>query len=409
MSYLANARSVNGAANQTKMTVITRATPAALTEFLPAWEDLAASATEPNVFYEPWMMMPAIQFLGADKSILIALVFATDHARPDMTTLCGLFPLECGRGYKGTPVKFFRLWRHKHCFLTTPLVRSGYERLALEAFFDWLASGARSEALIEFDMLRGEGPFHQTLIDYLYNTGKPNRIFDCHTRALFQPSVDSETFLCAALSNKHRKMIKRLERSLSEIGRLEYDELVPDDGVELWIEEFLDLEASGWKGRENSALASNESERSYFMSIATDAFRRGRLAMLALRLDGRPIAFKCDFIAGDGLFTFKIAFDESYSQYSPGMLLEIENVRRLHSKSNIKWVDSCADPYNFMFNRLWRSRRTIQNLTVSASKAPGDLVVSMTPLLSWINRKMNSGKKAGQSSHKNILRELSEN
>jgi CelD/BcsL family acetyltransferase involved in cellulose biosynthesis len=371
-----------------KMSVTVVTTLPGLAEFLPAWEDLAASVSEQNVFYEPWMMMPALHNLGAAKTLLIALIFTTDPARPGTPLLCGLFPLECGRGYAGLPVKFLRLWRHKHCYLTTPLIRAGYERRTLEAFFDWLATDARSGALIEFNMLPGAGPFHQALVDHLYISGKPNRIFDSHTRALFQPSVDADTYLCAALSAKHRKMIRRLERGLSEIGRLEYDALTPNDDAAVWIEEFLQLEASGWKGRESSALASNEPDRSYFKSIATEAFRRGRLVMLALRLDGRPIAYKCNFLAGRGSFTFKIAFDENYARYSPGMLLEIENVRRLHAQSQIEWVDSCTDPFNFMFNRLWLARRTIQNLIVSTGKAPGAFIVSVTPLLSWINRKL---------------------
>jgi CelD/BcsL family acetyltransferase involved in cellulose biosynthesis len=371
-----------------KMSVTVVTTLPGLAEFLPAWEDLAASVSEQNVFYEPWMMMSAIHYLGAAKTLLIALIFTTDPARPGTPLLCGLFPLECGRGYAGLPVKFLRLWRHKHCFQTTPLIRAGYERRTLEAFFDWLATDARSGALIEFNMLPGAGSFHQSLVDYLYSAGKPNRVFDIHTRALFQPSVDADTYLCAALSSKHRKMIRRLERGLSEIGRLEYDALTPNDDVAVWIEEFLQLEASGWKGREGSALASNEPEGSYFKSIATEAFQRGRLVMLALRLDGRPIAYKCNFLAGLASFTFKIAFDENYARYSPGMLLEIEHVRRLHAQSQIEWVDSCADPFNLMFNRLWPARRTIQNLIVSTGKAPGDFVVSVTPLLGWINRKL---------------------
>jgi CelD/BcsL family acetyltransferase involved in cellulose biosynthesis len=379
-----------------KMSVTVVTEPDELAGFIPAWEDLAASALEPNAFYEPWMMTHAFRNLSADKTLLIAFIFATDPARPGKPSLCGLFPLECGRGYKGLPVKFLRLWRHKHCFLTTPLIRAGYERQTVKAFFDWLATDARTGALLEVNMIAGAGPFHQTLVDYLHSSGRQSRFFDSYTRALFQPADDADAYLCAALSAKHRKMFKRQERQLAEIGRLEYDALAPNDDVAVWIEEFLGLESGGWKGREGSALASNESEHSYFKSIATEAFRRGRLAMLALRLDGRPIAYKVNFLAGRASFTFKIAFDENYARYSPGMLLEIENARRFHAQSQIEWADSCADPHNPMFNRLWLARRTIQNLVVSTGKAPGDLVVSAIPLFSWIKRKFKPRKAAAR-------------
>lgn len=371
------------------MSVMVGATLGALTDFLPAWEDLASDALEPNVFYEPWMLMPALRNLGSDRTLLTVLIFGADPNRPGTPLLCGLFPLECERGYKRLPVKFLRLWRHKHCFLTTPLIRAGYERETLEAFFDWLASDARSGALMEFNTIPGEGPFQQALSDYLRGSARLNYITEGYRRAFFRPAADADAYLGAAISGSHRRIIRRKEKQLSAIGRLEWDAITPDDDVTVWIKEFLQLEASGWKGREGSALASNEAERNYFESIVTEAFRRSRLMMLALRLDGRPIAYKCDFLAGRGLFSFKIAFDEDYACHSPGALLEVENIRRLHTQSQIEWADSCAGPSDSMFKRLWLSQRMIRDVIVSTGKAPGDLVVSMIPLLKWLNGKIS--------------------
>ena len=365
----------------------------ALEKYVPAWEDLAANAIEPNAFYEPWMMMPAIRAFGAGRRLQFALVLANEPARHDgAPLLCGIFPLEQQNHYQGLsrklPFKTLRLWKHKYCYLCTPLVREGYGQQVIAAFFDWLDAGSHDCSLMEFRFIAGDGLFNSLLIDYFERHAKLHYISMYFMRAMFRPTIDADTYLCAALSAKHRKMIRRQERQLSEIGRLEYDALTPDDDVAVWIEEFLRLEASGWKGRENSAIASDESDQSYFRSIAKEAFRRGRLSMLALRLDGRPIAFKCDFHAWRGLFTFRIAFDENYARNSPGMLLEIENVRRLHARSQIEWVDSCNDSTNFMFNRLWLERRTILDVVVGAGKSWGDWMVAAIPLLKSLNRKL---------------------
>ena len=365
----------------------------ALEKYVPAWEDLAANAIEPNAFYEPWMMMPAIRAFGAGRRLQFALVLANESARHDgAPLLCGFFPLEQQNHYQGLsrklPFKTLRLWKHKYCYLCTPLVREGYGQEVIAAFFDWLDAGSHDCSLMEFRFIAGDGLFNGLLMDYFERHIKLHYISMYFLRAMFRPTIDADTYLCAALSAKHRKMIRRQERQLSEIGRLEYDALTPDDDVAMWIEEFLRLEASGWKGRENSAIASDESDQSYFRSIAKEAFRQGRLSMLALRLDGRPIAFKCDFHAGRGLFTFRIAFDENYARNSPGMLLEIENVRRLHARSRIEWVDSCNDSSNFMFNRLWLERRTILDVVVGAGKSWGDWMVAAIPLLKSLNRKL---------------------
>jgi len=93
------------------------------------------------------------------------------------------------------------------------------------------------------------------------------------------------------------------------------------------------------------------------------------------------------------LFTFKIAFDENYACHSPGVLLEVENIRRLHTQSRIEWADSCTGPFDSMFKRLWLSRRMIRDVIVSTGKAPGDLVVSMIPLLNWLNSKIRPRMK----------------
>jgi len=107
-----------------------------------------------------------------------------------------------------------------------------------------------------------------------------------------------------------------------------------------------------------------------------------------MRLDGRPIAHKCNFLSGPGSFAFKIAFDEKYARHSPGVLLELENIRRLHTQSKIRWMDSCADPSHPMLNRLWPDRRTIQDVVVGAGRPLGDWVVATAPLLRLLNRKL---------------------
>jgi len=43
---------------RTRITVLDH--PATLAAHMAGWNDLAAAALEPNVFHEPWMMLPAI-------------------------------------------------------------------------------------------------------------------------------------------------------------------------------------------------------------------------------------------------------------------------------------------------------------------------------------------------------------
>src|ERR1044072_9823974 len=63
---------------------------ASLEQYVPAWEDLARSALEPNPFYESWMLIPALQKFGVGKDLQLVLVFAPNRGWPKET------PLLCG-------------------------------------------------------------------------------------------------------------------------------------------------------------------------------------------------------------------------------------------------------------------------------------------------------------------------
>src|SRR5262249_35755849 len=108
----------------------------ALAGHLPAWESLAAAAVEPNGFYGAGVLLPAAQCFGGGRRLLFVLVFAHWQGGPSQPPLlCGFFPLERRRGYHGLPVRYLTLWKWVHCYLCTPLVRAGYARACLEAFF----------------------------------------------------------------------------------------------------------------------------------------------------------------------------------------------------------------------------------------------------------------------------------
>src|SRR5499426_200631 len=377
-----------------KMSVVIVDDLTALEKHITAWEELAAAAIEPNVFYEPWMLMPALRAYGGDGRILFALVQAPDPARPlGPLLLCGFFPLEIKDHYEGIskrlPLKTLCLWRKPEMiYLCAPLLRAGYGPEALTAFFDWLGAGDHDCSLMEFGFVTGEGPFHHLLVDYLNQHLKFTYVTEAFTRALFRPAADAEDYVRSALGRFRRKELRRLEKRLAETGRLEYATLESGDDVDAWVEEFLEFEANTWKGKGGRALVCDETDRKYFVEIAREAFRRGKLMLLALRFNGRPIAYKLNFLSGVGSFAFKIAFDEEYARYSPGVLLELENIRLLHERPQIKWMDSCADPDRFMINHLWTDRRAIQTLVISTGKRQGDLIVAAIPLLKWGNRRI---------------------
>lgn len=382
---LTRARDTRAVAPSREMCVVVVSDTEELSRRVGEWDELAAAALEPNPFYESWMLLPAARAFGQDKELLFVLVYEAPRVESGLPILHGLFPLERRKRYKGLPVKTLGLWQHLHCFLCTPLVRAARARECVAAFFDWLAT--EGAALMEFNLITGDGPFHQLLLEEFGERRLPFHLDHHFTRALFRPSADAETYLRDTRPGRRRKELRRQERRLAEQGPVEYAELEPDGDVAQWAEEFLSIEASGWKGRGGTAMAERERERAYFLEMTRAAQERGQLMMLGLRVGGRPVAMKCNFLAGAGSFAFKIAFDESFAIYSPGVLLETENIRRLHERAGLEWMDSCSAPSNFI-NSLWPDRRTICTLVAATGRKPGGLVVSLLPSMRRLNRRL---------------------
>jgi len=331
-----------------------------------AWEELAAASVEPNPFYESWMLLPALRSFARRERVEVVLVFRGD-------LLCGLFPIAHRRGRAG-------LWRHPYCYLTAPLLRRGCERAAIHCWLDTLAARA---ALVRLEDVPGDGCVRLHLVDELNERKWPALVSEAYTRAVLRRGPSAEEFLSRALAGKRRKEFRRQRTRLSELGGLTTEELPPGADPAPWVDEFLDLEAQGWKGREG---VDSLRDRTFVQQMAAGAARKGKLQMLALRLDGRPVAMKMNLVGGEGAFAFKITFDEGFRRFSPGVLLELDNVERAHQLPALRWMDSCAAPNRFMINHLWPDRREMQTVFFSTGSRRGALAVAMIPLLHFLRR-----------------------
>ena len=70
-----------------------------------------------------------------------------------------------------------------------------------------------------------------------------------------------------------------------------------------------------------------------------------------------------NFIAPPGAFSFKTAFDERFARFSPGVLLQRENLALLE-RAGVDWCDSCASADHPMIDHFWRERRAIGRVSV---------------------------------------------
>lgn len=351
------------------------------------WADLARNAVEANPFYSPALLIPALDAF-ASENVRLALV------RDARGRLIALAPFAPVVGYSRLPVRYLATWMHEHCFFAAPLVRKGSEAEALSALFD-LVEG--EGAFLRLRHLDAAGPIRAAAIDAAARTGRLASPSARYSRACLSAGYETDAHLREALSGKKRKELRRLRARIEAEGRLSFSTLAERDDLSLWMQDFLALEASGWKGRAGTALAAKPESRAFFAAALLRAFDAGALDFHRLAVNDRPIAMIVNFTGGGGAYSFKIAYDEEFARYSPGVMLEIGMMRALEGREGLSFVDSCAAPDHPMINSLWRERRAIEALNVSGGRAGAKAIFRMLTGLERIGERLRRKSEEADS------------
>ncbi|HEX5182568.1 MAG TPA: GNAT family N-acetyltransferase [Allosphingosinicella sp.] len=320
------------------------------------WDRLAEEASEPNVFAERWFVAAGLRHLLRDAPAWMLGVRRGCE-------LIGLLPARIERRYGRTPVAHVENWMHHQSFLGTPLVRRGEEAAFWTEVLKALDDAPWARGFFHMTGLVEDGPVHRGLVEAAASLGRPCPIILRSRRALLESNLSPKAYYEQAARKKKRKEIGRLSARLRELGAVSVSRPESAEDLARCRDEFLALEAAGWKGRAGSALASDPAKEAFFRAAIAGAQAAGRLEFVRLALDDRPIAILVNFLAPPGGFTFKIAFDEEFSRFSPGVLIQIENLQVLE-RPDIAWMDSCAVENHPMINSLWTERRSIVRVTV---------------------------------------------
>lgn len=325
--------------------------------FKAAWDDLAVGAAEPNIFTESWFLRPALELFDGRGGVKLFTVWDGDQ-------LCGLMPISTLSRYGRWPMPHLQNWLHHNSFLGTPIIRAGYEETFWSELLTSLDDEPGQALFLHINGLNIGGPVAAALETVSAIQNRRFALVHQSERALLEHGLSPDDYFEYAVRSKKRKELRRQKCRLSEEGALTFTRDDSSTGLTEWISEFLALEQRGWKGRNGSALASAGSTYHLFTDVVTGAAAAGRLERLDLRLDGKPLAMLVNFLAPPGSFSFKTAFDESYARFSPGVLLQIENLALL-DHADVQWCDSCAAQGHPMIDSIWTGRRAIGRYSVA--------------------------------------------
>lgn len=125
------------------------------------------------------------------------------------------------------------------------------------------------------------------------------------------------------LSTSNSKENERKRRQLEKHAPVRFDAIHGGDAVSGVVDEWLALEAKGWKGADGVPILRDPQALRFYRGLTERAAADGTLALYTLRLGGELIACEYALRAPHRIDVLKIAYDEAWAKQSPGGILRL--------------------------------------------------------------------------------------
>ena len=353
-----------------------------------SWDRLASTSLMPSACHSRTWLEPMFEHFRHHNAKLIT---------PDNTPLQAVASLDHVTLPGGIRLPIAQTWDNGYLFSGTPLISADNPQAALVN----LLSAARSQMNVGAVLFR-KVQRHEIFEQILQQVHKQSdiagfRLFNSHQRAALQCHHEFDHWFNENFSRKRRKEYRRLRNRFAETGNLQSLTWQPCDPVEQWIEEFLLLEAAGWKGRHGTAIASNSEQTAQLRHALPQMAQNGSLLFWKITLDDKPVASMFGFLEQDQVWLGKMAYDETLSQFSPGVLVILDATRDLLTRKDITLADSSADPDHPMINNIWRDRLPVADYLIAT---PGTSQTKFKALTTLYSARLQARQLAKTAYHK---------
>ncbi len=318
-----------------------------------AWRSLAARAVQPNPLFEPECLLPARDHLG--NGARISLAVAEEDGK-----FFGCFPIETVPHWRAfrRPVASSQVRRMQYD--GTPLIDMDRGVQAASSLLGAVSRQRKSSApgLLMLYWLSADGPVTSYFDKAASDVGIPKYRYQTWDRPVVQRREDGN--YRSIHGGKFLRNLNRLRRHMDdELG--EPVRLVERGADESAIDTVIAIEAAGYKARTGVAMVGHDGEPEWFRHMCAEFRESGRLLLYALEGGGRTVAIQMFLRHGSRAFLIKLAYDEKFSRFRPGLQLQLDVIDHVFATTDLEWIDSCTYEANETLLRMYPDRRMVTN------------------------------------------------
>ncbi|MGU3539208.1 GNAT family N-acetyltransferase [Methylobacterium sp. A54F] len=331
-----------------------------------AWAALAAASLDPNPFYAPGYALPAAGAFGAGVRLLLV---ADRPPEAPGTRLLALWPFRRVPARWGLPLPVLMGWTHGFCPYGAPLL----DRAEPERALAGLLAAPRALGLpprLYLPNLPAAGPFADGLAGVAAARALRRAAYWPQARALLdlagRGGAERAGYLAHMPGSRRRKLRQGAQR-LAAAGPVTHETLRDPAALAEAVEDYVALEAAGWKGRAGTAVADRPAEHAFLRAMAAELGPAGGLRVERLRRGGRTLASAILPVSGDTLWCLKIAHDEAEAAHSPGVQLVHRLTLGALADPAVARVDSCSVAGYRLGEMFWTERRAVAHVLLEAA------------------------------------------
>ena len=345
---------------------------------IAAWRALAADPLEANPAVDPDLLLAAVAHTHARAGLRLILIE------------------EDGLLHACLPIRQIDRWRSfQRVGLTSrlddtpvpvlpvlgaPLVRRETGERAVRALLVALRAeaGRRGASWIVLERLNRDGEVARLLQAACALEHLPAHTYDHWERPVLRRRTEADGW-AAGLSQQrlrdHAKKRRRLEREAGGAVTV-----VDRRGEPAAGDDLLRIEASGWKGAEGTAMATQADQAAFLRACVAALDAVGHSHLLTLEAGGQTIAVCWAVESGDVLYLLRIAFDERFARCSPGGLLESAAAEFFHRSTTAAFMDPCCAPSNAFHSHFLPDRQGVCSMLVGVGSSRDRAMVRLLPL-----------------------------
>src|SRR6185436_17223498 len=180
--------------------------------------------------------------------------------------------------------------------------------------------GSKPWDALVFDRVLEESPLRALLVD-----GRDRVHTSKLTTCDYIDCRGSYADVTSAFSRNFRSNLNKARRKLARETGVEFSSVSAPADLARCFGDFLELEASGWKGAHgsNTAIKLHPALVKFYRSLIDEFGREDAIVINCLRVRGRLIAGQFCVLYDETLYILKLAYDEAWAHCAPGnMLLE---------------------------------------------------------------------------------------